>query len=108
MMTVRFPTGVSVVYNDANYLKYDAVVWELYTKNPDCGGTWICSIPANTNCVVEHLPACRVENAVMDLKKAANVLGGSQSQLRKCASGDLAKLKRLLKHFDLRTYTWKW
>jgi len=104
MMTVRFPTGVAVVYNDANYLVYRAGLWELYTKKD---GGWVCSIPTATGCIVESMPACRVENAALTLKKAAHTLATSMPSLRECDRGDLAKLKKLLRQFNARAWCWK-
>ncbi len=104
MFTVRFPTGVAVVYNDANYLYYRNSCMELYTQKD---GRWICSIPNSTGCIVESMPACRVENAVMDLKKAAGILSGSRARLQECASSDLARLKRQLQSFNRKTLRWK-
>jgi hypothetical protein len=103
MMTVRFPTGVAVVYNDANYLIYKDKVMELYTKKD---GHWVCSIPNAASCVVESMPACRVENAALTLKKAAHTLATSIQSLRECECSDLAKLKKLLRQFNARRWRW--
>ena len=107
MMTVRFPTGVAVVYNDANFLSYKNHAWELYTADPDKkSGRWVCSIPVATGCIVEVMPACRVENASLTLKKAAHALATSMQSLRDCDRSDLAQIKKQLREFNARRWRW--
>ena len=57
MMTVRFPNGQAVQYNDATFCNRSREYSDLWTKE---GGTWIAQIP-NT-CIIENKPACRVYN----------------------------------------------
>jgi hypothetical protein len=63
MMTVRYPSGLSITYNEANWLVYktDSAAWELYTRNPKSGGFWVASIQNSAGALVEVRPACRVE-----------------------------------------------
>jgi hypothetical protein len=60
-MTVRFPTGLSLQYNDALYsVRRANGSTSLYTKE---GGIWIAQVPTS-GCVIEAQPACRVYNAI--------------------------------------------
>lgn len=59
MMTVRFPNGQAVQYNEARYVaRYDSYT-DLYDKKD---GVWIAQVP-NT-CLIESQPACRVYDAL--------------------------------------------
>lgn len=107
MMTVRFPSGVAVTYNNANFLSYKTSAWELHTGNPDKGGSWVCSIPLSTGCIVEVVQPCVVENATLTLKKALAHLANPVESLRGCDNYSLARLKRKLTCFNARTRCWR-
>ena len=57
MMTVRFPNGQAVQYNDATFVSRHDSYSDLYTKQD---GTWIAQIP--NDCIIEVIRACRVYN----------------------------------------------
>lgn len=59
MMTVRFPNGLSVQYNDANFALRHAEYTDLHTKE---NGAWIAQVP--NDCLIEVRPACRVYDAL--------------------------------------------
>lgn len=59
MITVRFPNGQAVQYNDGNYVSRSERYSDIYTRKD---GKWIAQIP-NT-CIIEVVPACRVYNPV--------------------------------------------
>lgn len=67
MLTVRFPTGVSVRYNQASFISYNNAAWELYTKDPAQGGEFVAIISPQSGCIVESRPASAVENPVTGL-----------------------------------------
>lgn len=103
MMTVRFPTGVSIRYRDANYvIRHANGHTDLYTKKD---GDWIAQIPTGA-CVVEVQPASRVFAAVND---PAEIMDAALRLVReRTADGyELAKLKALLADFDARKKDWK-
>jgi hypothetical protein len=59
MMTVRFPNGFSIQYNDANFCSRGTVYTDLYVKE---GGKWIVQFPT-TMCLIENVSPCRTYNA---------------------------------------------
>ncbi len=68
MMTVRFPNGQAVQYNDANYVSRYTEFSDLYTKKD---GKWIAQIP--NNCIIEVIPACKVYNALDQITIESNI-----------------------------------
>ena len=108
MFIVRFPSGVSITYNSAGYLIYKQCCWELYTKKPGLGGTWVASIAPEGGGVVESdgYMACKVENP------AANPIGNGAVDLlieniRSVTSWKLKRLKVALRGFNMRTMSRK-
>ena len=59
MMTVRFPNGQTVQYNNAWYVKTHAVQYALYDRE---NGNLQAFVPLS--CIIEWVPACRVFNAM--------------------------------------------
>lgn len=60
MITVRFPTGFSIQYNDATYgLRNSAGYTDIYTEK---GGTFIAQAP--NDCLIEWVGPCRTYNAI--------------------------------------------
>jgi ActR/RegA family two-component response regulator len=58
MMTVRYPNGQAIQYNDANYLQHgDNSTWILKTKQD---GDPIVFIQASAAAIVEFRHPCRV------------------------------------------------
>ena len=109
MFIVRYPTGVSITYNTADYLKYGTGVWELYTDDPDKGGEWVASISPAAGCVVEVIEACKIENPTTDVT-GRTVLSNVLKHLRDYGHHDfdlLIELKRELQQFDARARGWK-
>jgi len=53
MMRVRYPNGQMIQYNRANSLHYKSHAWDLYTADPDEGGSWIASIQTSAGVIVE-------------------------------------------------------
>jgi hypothetical protein len=110
MMTVRFPSGFSVRYNDAGFLRYMDRGWELYTANPDKGGKWVASIALNSGAIVEVKEPCRTYNAMRDpsgtIEAALAIIRrrevASWSDLR-----NVAALKLALNRFNARSRCWK-
>jgi hypothetical protein len=109
MFIVRYPTGVSITYNQARYLTYKSAVWELYTADPEKGGNWVASISPSAGCVVEAIEACKIENPTTDVT-GRTVLLNVVKHLRDYSRYDfdlLIELKRALQQFDARARGWK-
>lgn len=107
MMTVRFPIGFSVQYNDANHATRNVNGYtDLYTKE----GRWIAQVPT-AGCIVEVVKPCRTYRAGEDpddlldaMFKFVVVRNHSMTwtQLDK-----LAKIKKQLRSFDALRKRWK-
>ncbi len=61
MITVRFPTGFSVQYNNANYAtrSHDGGYTDIYTKKD---GAWVAQVPTSS-CLIEVVSPCRTYDA---------------------------------------------
>jgi hypothetical protein len=109
MLTVRYPNGVSITYNTANFLRYTPSSWELYTRDPANGGTWVASLMPSANAIVEATPACKMENPVENLTGEA-ALREVSARIRSFRNGGgrhLAEMKRALADFNARHQQWK-
>lgn len=104
MLIVRFSTGLTVTYNDANFLERDGDAWVLLTKLRKDGGVWVATVSAH-DCVVEAVRPCRVDWINRDLSPdaAARLVLERPRQV----SRDLvAELKALLKGFNAKSWRW--
>lgn len=59
MITVRFPTGFSIQYNDACFVSRHSEYSDLCVKE---GGRWIAQVP--NSCVIEVVSPCRTYNPI--------------------------------------------
>ena len=60
MITVRFPSGFSVQYNDLDSMKWGSDNAQLLFRSNadrDTGKGWVVSVPAD--CIVEFMQPCR-------------------------------------------------
>lgn len=105
-MTVRYPNGLVVTYNDAQYLTRGGE-WVLWTANPEKGGTQIAFIQAAAGAIVEFRPAYRAESSTLDLEKAARILSRGAGDLRSQPFAVLRDLKRELSGFNAKTGAWR-
>lgn len=116
MLTVRYPDGVVVTYNNANQLSYSEGVWILFknygVKNKDGEEKkdWVASIQVSAGVIVECQPACKVNNSLKNISNE-NALrfvvehltefdGSSQEEL-------LKQLKSKLTKYNSQTGLWK-
>ena len=60
MITVRFPTGFSIQYNEMNHIKWGTDCAHLY-KNSTATG-WSVTVPKE--CVIEFVAPCRTYNPI--------------------------------------------
>lgn len=80
MMTVRFSTGFSVQYNDANWASRSETHTDLYDKK---GGRWLAQVPMDA--LIEVAPNCRAYDAMnsvdacaaqaLEIKRLSNKVG---------------------------------
>ena len=54
MLTLRFPSNLTVTYNTAKYLLRTSDGYHLYTEK---GGRWIASVQLSAGVVVEAVPS---------------------------------------------------
>ncbi|MGH7593391.1 MAG: hypothetical protein ACRELE_06015 [Gemmatimonadales bacterium] len=81
MMTVRFPSGFSIQYNDANYADrhISSGLTDLYTKKD---GKWLAQVPTH-GCVLELVEPCRIYNALqMDSDAVRTSLDALSEEVR--------------------------
>ncbi len=103
MMTVRFPTGFSIQYNDANWVKTLDKYYDLYAGEPSKDDSrWVARVPLD--CAIEIQRACRVYDARTDPRELGDAF---LAQLRSISSSTLAAVKRELRSFDIRSYHWR-
>lgn len=86
MMTVRFPNGQAIQYNDARHVNRHNEFTDLYTCED---GRWIAQVP--NSCIIEGAIPCQVYNPLAEhgenLEKEITLL---RKQLRKL-SRELSK-----------------
>lgn len=90
MITVRFPNGQAVVYNNANFVHSHSEYTNLYTKKD---GVWIAQVP-NT-CLIEAQPPCRVHNAMQEssLKELTASIEAIRRKMNQLAKPTRRRLK---------------
>jgi hypothetical protein len=109
MFIVRFPSCVSMTYNEATQLYYEDDRWVLYAGKKESGGKWIASVQESAGVVIEAVPACRIDAPPIPTPKEAitraiellpKMQGWSECR-------HVADVKTLLKKFDARRRCWK-
>jgi hypothetical protein len=108
VITVRFPTGTTVVYNSAVEIeRLNSGRTQLLKKDSN-GSRWIVAeVPAD--CIVEFVNPCRFENPLhgQTSEVAARLLTQSPEALRSAPPYLLGKLKEMLSPFDRRNHQWR-
>ena len=108
MLTVAFPTGVRVTYNDANYLVRGAESWQLYAAKD---GTWVASIQSSAGVLIEAVRPCSITAPPVATVKSALELVVSALNRDTVTGWDemalLRDLKSKLQRFDARKKVWK-
>ena len=108
MITVRYPSGIVVTYNDANFLTHDkAGDWALSRRVNGNDVEKIAFIQASAGVIVEFTPACKAEQSALTTRAAAECLSRSDAELRALPRGVLAALKKRLVKFNARSWRWK-
>ncbi len=110
MITVRFPSGVAVQYNNANDWTFYSDRVELL-RTDEQGHRWVQAvIPLSTGCIIEWTKACVVTAAPLPSPDAAidRLLELHESgKLSGCASWKLKDLKRAMQQFNARSQCWR-
>jgi hypothetical protein len=108
MLTVMFPTGVRVTYNDANYLVRGESSWILYTAKD---GTWVAAIQCAAGAIVEATRPCAITSPpVATVKSALELVVQELNRDVITDWGEVALLRDLkskLQRFDARKKVWK-
>lgn len=99
MMTVRFPSGVSIQYNNATHVERKPGIARLYNRKQE-PRTWIASIQGD--CIIEGERACRVYDATAG-DRAEQVL----QNLEGLPHDTLRQLKRRLGKYQSRRREWR-
>lgn len=109
MLTVRYPNGTVVTYNDATDHSLDPHGGIHIVQRKDKQDYWIAYIQPSAMATVEYVRACKVETP-----EKATLENGLRFVLEHLKQFDgwnnvsqLKKLKRLLSKFNTRTGAWK-
>ena len=105
MLTVRYPNGMAVTYNNANHCAIENGYVNLLTKK---GGYWVARIPDSSGAIVEFRRPCAVTafngNATQMLKYIRDNMRDLTSYADACVLSDI---KMALRDFNARTGMWK-
>jgi hypothetical protein len=104
MLTVRFPDGTAIQYNEATTISKTAFGWRLYKKQDAAGKFegWIADIPST--CIIEAVRPCSISNPVKEPKA---MIAWVTEHLREMPASNLVHLKSSLNDFDSRKRRWK-
>lgn len=104
MITVRFPSGFCVQYNDAHYVVWGTPRTTLLDRKD---GRKIAFVPHD--CLLEFEQPCRTYNASLapaDLLQEMNKALADVRRRNAMSSYDLAELKRRLMKFNGKSKAW--
>lgn len=104
MITIRYPTGLTITYRQANYLIHGDGNWLLYTRKD---GDFVAAIQKSAGVVADLGTACLTENKGQGARDIINQLACNPELLRDGHGRDLHALKNILAGFDARQYRWK-
>lgn len=103
MITVRYPTGVSIQYNSATYVVRHANGYtDLYTHKD---GKLVAQVPT-AECVVEVVAACRVYRATAEPEEIGRSVLDAISH-RKLSRQTLVALKSALRGYNVKRGAWR-
>ena len=109
MITVRYTDGQAVTYNTAIFLEKDLYCWRLRTKKD---GDLVAVIQLNAGVTVEFARPCHVENPLAERtgEQALEYVADHIEQLTALSSRAARaaeKLKRELRRFNARNWSWR-
>ena len=105
MLTVRFPNGHVVTYNNATYLTHSADVWHLYADRDQ--KTWIASIQGSAGVIVGCVAPCKVEHPRTTPIDMMNYLLDHGREFNWRELEKLAEVKAMLDQFNRQRRTWR-
>lgn len=108
-ITVRFPNGTTVTYNDADNTRITTGGAIEILRTKDGTSYWVAAIPAGCQAIVEHKTPCTIRRSGQSLVgDAIKALLGARSTTRYGPDTQkLRELKAMLRNFDARTGCWK-
>ncbi len=89
-LTVRFPSGLAITYNKANYFNHGEHIWHLYEFDNLKG--WVASISTASGAIIEGSTPCRVEKPDAPLAEALRNWSFENSRLANLCQRMLKKL----------------
>ena len=103
-ITVRDPvSGISITYNDAMSFHYPSSDRGYVLEDSD--KRFIAVVPSSM--ILEYVVPCRIENCLEKLTVESSVRLLCRSIREAKNRGDVVKLKRILKKFNMNTWEWK-
>lgn len=105
-MTIRYPNGQAVTYNDAGYLVREIHSWSLYTDSSR--SRWIASVQLSAGAIIEGTYPCVIENPLTERTEssAEGMVLRMYEQGRHKQGARAVRIKRALRRFDMRTWLW--
>lgn len=100
MITIRFPNGQAVRYNDLHYVHWQGDGTALLKKDKDSG--WSVCVPRE--CLIEFMMPCSVSNPLLSPAESIDMV---IANIRTMSSAKLHNLKTLLEAFNRKTYRWR-
>jgi len=91
MITVRYPNGQAIQYNEANYLSHKS--GETWVLRESSDGEFIAFIQASAGVIVEFVRPCRVSNPLMESESKLNALAKEIRSLKRKIDGGRGKRK---------------
>ena len=110
MITVTFPTGVRVTYNDANDVKFYEDYVSICYADENGKRFWRAALQRSAGCMIEWVRPCEVMAPPLPSPEVAldTILRQIESgQLQGIASWKLKDLKRALAKFNARSGSWR-
>ena len=105
-ITVRYPNGQAIRYNNADYIEWGGPTDPVAVKLRAGGekGSHVAFVMANSGAVLEFVNPCEVSNPTTDKNKAIEIV---LKDLRAIDPWRLADLKRELQQFNAKNLEWK-
>jgi hypothetical protein len=107
VITVRFPNGQAVTYNDACFLRHGEDLWTLFTADPAKGGKTVALIQTGAGVLVEFVKPCSVVNGLTSTDNLDALAERLIRNLRNVPTSRLKRLKLALREFNAKTWRWR-
>ena len=100
MITLRFPNGQAIRYNDLHSVHWQSDGTALLKRDKDSG--WSVHVPRE--CVIEFCLPYSVSNPLLSSQESIDMV---IANVRAMNAGKLRELKTLLEKFNRHTCRWK-